>query len=572
MLYKWLFILMTLPLLGTPEEIAQRVNAHLLIGDIRGAFEEAQVGVNQYPTSQVVLEANIRALARTGNEQAMVDAWNRYRVIFPEQASNRDLLEHMAWGTIDKASQSSSVPARLIGLLAAFFSQDIKGVKIIERHLRDSNCAIRAAAASLAGRLPDAKLADRMEVLFKEEKAWAVRLEAIKAIGTMRITRLRPELEALVASSSATAEEKAAATQSLVTLLDTSERSYVKGLAQNNRMGLRLLACQVVAYFSLLRDTDLIIGLTCDPQAPVRSAALQTLGVIRPKGSDQMDIAEIARSRLGDPDPEAAISAAWLLTLYSPEEGQAALKRWLVHEIREVRLYAAGALAATSHYGSSLLYQTLEQTTDGFVKVNLALGLIGQRQRVSEACEALFFGLSKENGKWMWEQSGIFRYIAPNDLGKDNGVANSPEAQNQVVRLEILNILATLSPERALGAVRSYLKEKSWGVSAVAVALLLTEGDDTALSVVKQLLDDPDPHVRIQAALVLALWGRDEAAMATLQKAYPTADRETKERILEGVGRVGSMDSIPFLVEALDEPFQHLRVIVAAALIQCLNH
>jgi HEAT repeat protein len=60
--------------------------------------------------------------------------------------------------------------------------------------------------------------------------------------------------------------------------------------------------------------------------------------------------------------------------------------------------------------------------------------------------------------------------------------------------------------------------------------------------------------------------------MAILQKVYPTTDRETKERILEGIGRVGSMQSIPFLVDALDEPFQNLRIIAAAALIQCLNH
>ena len=233
-----------------PEESAKRINAHLLIGDIAGATTEAQQALHLYPKSQAVLEANIRMLARAGDEQAMVDAWNHYRSLFPDQAANRSLLEHMAWGTIDKASASSSAPARIIALLAAFFSQDAKGVTIVERHLHDTNSAIRAAAVSLAGRLPDAKLADQVAILFKEEKNWQVRLEAIKAVGTMRIVKLRPDLEALVASSASSAEEKAAAIQSLVTLLDTAERGYVKNLAQSSRMGLRLLACQVVSYFS----------------------------------------------------------------------------------------------------------------------------------------------------------------------------------------------------------------------------------------------------------------------------------------------------------------------------------
>ena len=310
--------------------------------------------------------------------------------------------------------------------------------------------------------------------------------------------------------------------------------------------------------------------MTRDPQAPVRSAALQTLGILRPQG---FSIETVARRLLNDPDPHTGISAAWLLTLYQSQEGQQALSRWLSHEVSAVRLIAAGALAATSHYGVPLLHEAMSQATDSFVKMNLALGLIGQRLRLDIACEALFSALANETGKWMWEQEGIFRFIAPNtEQTQDKGPLGSPEAQNQMVRLEILNILSTLCPERALGAIRTFLKEKSWGVSAVAAVLLLSEGDDTAIAIVRQLLDDEDPHIRIQAALILALWGRDEAAMTTLQKAYPNASRETKERILEGVGRVGAMSSVPFLVEALDEPFQNLRVIAAAALIQCLNH
>ncbi|HRD55298.1 MAG TPA: HEAT repeat domain-containing protein, partial [Parachlamydiaceae bacterium] len=57
-----------------------------------------------------------------------------------------------------------------------------------------------------------------------------------------------------------------------------------------------------------------------------------------------------------------------------------------------------------------------------------------------------------------------------------------------------------------------------------------------------------------------------------LQDFYAQADREMKERILEGIGRIGSSASIPFLVECLKEPFQSLRVIAASSLLQVLYH
>jgi hypothetical protein len=83
---------------------------------------------------------------------------------------------------------------------------------------------------------------------------------------------------------------------------------------------------------------------------------------------------------------------------------------------------------------------------------------------------------------------------------------------------------------------------------------------------------DNSHHVKVQAALILALWGREESAIATLQQAYGGSDRELKEKIIEGVGRVGAKSSIPFLVEKLQEPSPTLRLLAAAALLQCLYH
>jgi HEAT repeat protein len=142
---------------------------------------------------------------------------------------------------------------------------------------------------------------------------------------------------------------------------------------------------------------------------------------------------------------------------------------------------------------------------------------------------------------------------------------------NQVVRLELLNILAIVKEPMAQEGIKKFLQQKKWGISGVAAALLLSEGDESALEIVKNLLADPDKNIRVQAALILALWGRDEGALTVLREAYPQVSRDMKEKILEGMGRVGAPSSIPFLIETFNDPFQTLRVIAAAACLECLN-
>jgi HEAT repeat protein len=203
--------------------------------------------------------------------------------------------------------------------------------------------------------------------------------------------------------------------------------------------------------------------------------------------------------------------------------------------------------------------------------MNLAFGLLGQRIETEAACSALFEGLTEEKKRWMWIEDE-FHTLAPSKLKYDETIPNYPEEVNQLVRLEVLSVLAIFKYPKAQEAIKRFLQERTWGVSGLASALLLTEGDESSIELVQELLKDPQPKVRIQAALILALWGEGENALSVLQEAYATADRDLKERILEGVGRIGSLNSIAFLVEKLGEPYQNLRVIAASALLQCLYH
>lgn len=553
------------------ESVVNRIRAHLLIKDPESACAEARIALQTYPKSNILWQAYIKALAKANHENEMMAAWNTYCAIDQSAYQNREIMEAMAWSVISTGSLSNSPIIRLHALLGAFFGQDNKGVDILYNYMKDGNSIVRNAAVQLSSQLRDAKLSDAILRLFREEKVVTVRLQVIKAIGKMRLLTAKQELTSIIADDKSSAEEKAAAIQSLIVMLDSANREEVWRLATSNRRGLRLMACKVVAHFLQEDCLDCIFPLIHDHCGEIRAAALQVLGILRTKNYQGHSIASLAQQMLDDPDPSVAISAAWVLTLNDSEQGQKAFRPWLLHKTPHLRIQASAALSSCGKYAFPLAQDILNETSDPYVKLNLAMALIGQRVAVEEACEILCGELLHNKDRWTWEEFGIFQALAPSHLKHEEDVTN-PEGANQLVRLDILNIIAMMKYAKAQETITNFLQHKTWGIAGMTTVLLLKEGDEAALELVQNLLTEPQHQVRVQAALILALWGREESAIATLQEAYATANREMKERILEGVGRVGAQSSIPFLIEKLREPSQTLRIIAASSLLQCLYH
>lgn len=556
----------------TENKAIKRVYAHLLIHDPASACEEAFQALHLYPHNKSLWEAYINALAKAGREKEMVATWKLYAAAYPDAYENRELLENMAWGVISQGTESSLLLIRTMAMLGAFFAQDAHGVDILHKNLSDTNSLLRSLAVQLSSKMQDAKLKDEVWRLLREDPVWQVRFEAIKAVGNMQIKEAWSDLLSIISSSDRMAEEKAAAIQSLVLMLDTVQHEEVVQLAKSDRAGLRLLACEVVIHCGLERDLDQIIPLLNDHSYEVRAAALEVIGNLRVKTINQKPVVDAIEWMLSDSEPTVAITAAWVVALNNPSKGQQAFQQWMQHEKRDVRIFAAAALAACGKYGLPYMYQAFRQGTDPYVRMNLALGLIGQRTAVDQAGQALYEGLTKEKRRWMWQEDSQFRALVPSTLTFEEATTETPEQVDLITRLDILNRLAVIKDPRAQSAMLDFLNHRQWGISGIAAALLLTEGDDSAIDLVKDLLSHPVQKVRLQAALILALWGREESAIALLEQTYPKAKRELKEKILEGIGRVGAKSSIPFLASKLEEPAQSLRIIAACALLQTLNH
>jgi HEAT repeat protein len=458
-------------------------------------------------------------------------------------------------------------------MLCAAMTQDVYAVDFLVKGLRDSNALLREVAVELAALFNDRPLQLEVLRLLDCETVWDVRLEAIAAAGQMQLWEAVPKLTKILSNDRVPMEERGLAAASIVELRDGVQRSELIALVRSNCAGLRVLACKLVTEFDRVDDLDLIAPLLCDGRTEVRLEALNTIGVLRVQSIGGKSVEELVSSytRLGD--YKVAITAAWVMVLCGGD-AEAFFTPWINHANAEVRLFAAAVLAACGRYGETAAQKILEKHTDPFVRVNLAIGLLGQRVAVEQSCDELYTFLMMQQKPLAWSSraNSLFSALAPSHLKRSQSLSKTPEAADMAVRLDLLRLLAMMGYPKTQEAVKRFLREKMWGISGIAAETLIEEGDQAAVDIVRNLLEDEDPTVRIQAALVLALWSREERAICVLQDAYPGAARELKTKILEALGRIGAAQSVPFLIEVLQDPFPVLRAVAASALITCLNH
>lgn len=551
----------------TEESICNRIYAHFIIRDFRGALRESQRASQKLPLSPTLAKLHIEAIAAVDQESRMIDAYGSLCKTFPEIELDRALLEAMAWRVIERGARSASPATVSSALLAAYRGNDSRGVMLIMDGLRHHNSVVREVAVTLAGQMRDTVLQDRVVFLLQKERVFSVRLAAIRAVGKMKIKKARALCENILYHSATSYEEKIAAIESILRLMDRSKPFHLQELVESHRANMRLLACQMIALCGSCEDVDFLIPLLTDTQSEIRALALQVIGLLDCR-IDEKRQAILDKQR--DAVPFVAISASWL-SMRMGLRGEDSLRFWITHSNRKVRLLAAAALSSTGKYGLSLMQEIFLTTDDPYVRLNLAVGLIGQQTLLPEASEVLYQSLSLSD-QWMWKKKGVFRYICPSTISHEETIVNYPEAINQLTRLEVINILAIQQDPRALDSLRLLLSEKNWGVCGMAALLLLSEGAEDAVEVVSSLLTDAEERVSTQAALVLGILGGDTQAIKVLERAYPQSGRATKEKILEAIGKIGCMSSVAFLIKCLKEPHQNLRISASAALIQCLNH
>lgn len=553
--------------------LKKRIYNHLLISDRLSAVEEAKRAVEKYPHSRSLQLAYIRALCEKGDEVEAMEQWVETAGKFKEEKCDQRMLEVLAWGVLHKGETSSQLNIRLHAMLGAALTRDAKAIPILLEQMRGSNALLRSVAVKLASSYGDAPLKNELMRLLKEEKVWYVRLDVIQAVGMLRLFEAKSDLKEIIGHPRTLTEEKAAAIGALVNMYDTVDHEELQNLVHSSRAGLRQLAPEVISHLNQLEELPLILPLLNDSSSDVRISALNTLALLRVQKIGRLRIPELVKKKLQDSVPEVAITAAYVLLLHDEKEGIDALSQWLKSENAEWRRLAAAALSVSGKYGLKLTLREIKNTSDPYVKVNLSLHLIGQRVQMKMACDTLYQVLEEEkNTLWMWDHfsNPLFRTLAPSRVRHIEHIPHYPAVVDQLVRLDLMSILSIVRYPKAQAAVKDFLQTRSWGISGAAAVTLLQEGDEKGLAAVRELLNDPEEKIRVQAALILAIVGSDPSAVKVLQEAYFHVDREMKVHILEALAYIGDRSSIPFLLDILKEPFQVLRVVAASALIQCL--
>jgi HEAT repeat protein len=551
----------------------RRVHAHLLIDDAPSALQEARKAALEKPASKEVAIALIEALAANGLEEEALDQWTTLSRSYPDLIGNRALIENLSWGILHKALGSQQQGVRLGALVGAYLTRDVRALGVLKQMMRDSNAVIRAIAIQMTASYGDAPLKQEIVRLWEEEKVWMVRLQVIKAAGALRMKEMVPQLESLFASEKATYEERGAAVEALVQIADRATLADIERLASSNRAGYRHLACLLADHFAVEGAADTIARLTADSHPAVRTAAFNAFAVRYRFASDLDKQRQVIERGLRDEDPAVAITASWAALLIDRQWGEKELRKWIADPLPENRRLAAAALSAGGEKGVALAKELMRESRDPYVRANLALGLIGQRTDLPTAAETLYRFLNEEKRMWMRDgrKNPLFTPIAPSQVRHNDQMPNYPEAIDQMTRLELVTLLAIVEDPRALEALKTFLQRKTWGITGYAAATLLQEGDETALDLIRSLTTDPEPNVRLQACLVLAMLGKDDSVVKELQSAYARADHEKKLYILEAIGRIGGAESPQFLLSCLQEPFPMLRVAAASALIQAAN-
>jgi HEAT repeat protein len=555
----------------TPSIWLEKLNAASYLEDPQLALELASQAYEEMPDSLEVKKGALLLLAHAGQDQPMMKL---YRELPQEAMTEEDkgrALEMMAWGVIKKGAKSESPPIRAVALLAAAFGNDAKGIKILKEHLVDPNHIIRLVAVQLSAKFRDNSLQEAIYQRLQHEKDPEIRVALVEAAGSMQIRKAKPILISILEFPGSSPEETAAAVEALLALSKEMEGSEIERLVSHPRACIRELAAALIGFQGQKSDAYLLLKLINDSHPAVRRRALEAVGSLRVSSLGDTKVIEAVVPLANDQNHEVALTASWVLMLENGERGHDYFKKAWDRADYSEKLYAAALLAGSGRYAFPLARILFQEEKDPFLQLNLALCMLHAEVSQESAMETLHKLVTGHEARWMKKKWGRFEARAPSDLCHRADIPRFPEVVNQIERLEVLNELAQRSYPKAQQAISSFLKERLFGVTGAAAFLLLSEGDDSALALIKFSLKDPSERTRLQAALALGILGSDPEALDTLKELYPGSSREQKEHIIEAFGKIADRSALPFLIDRLEESQQVLRLIAAAGIIQTLH-
>jgi len=548
------------------EEGLSRIRAHLLLSDPVSAMKEAEVQRALFPDSQEIAKCELICMARSGRAG---DAYRRLNEL--EATDDLELVEEVAWSFLCAAEHSAQIPVVSSSLIGNYLTRDVRAVKALMHSMRSSNAGLRMLAVRLGAAYGDAVLVDTLEAMLGTEQVWYVKLEIIRALGHLRVKSSAEKLEAIL-SQSEFAEEKVACVGALVTFYDDVTEEQVDLLLESKSSGLRLLGLQLLIHFDKNQWREKCLRPLMDHSVDVRCAALTTLGML---GMGELEFGGTLATLLEEDLYPVNVHAAWLLLKQNRMEGYRHLYRMAMHGDDKLRRLAAASIASSGVAGELLAEKLLKESSDPYVKVNIALHMLGGSIERNLTTKQIFNFLDQTDEKIMFEYfpGSFFTAVAPSQVRHSPHVAQYPLLVDQMVRLQLYSALAVVKAKGSEKLIAKFLDRGMSEVVQAASMTLLQEGSREALDQVKELLQDESlsDTVKLGATLVLAYAGEEEA-FDQLKSMYFNFGRMEKLMIIEALASVKGQKSLSFLISLLDEHAHILRIASASAIIQSLRN
>ena len=116
-----------------------------------------------------------------------------------------------------------------------------------------------------------------------------------------------------------------------------------------------------------------------------------------------------------------------------------------------MRIEAAAALASLGSFGTSCALQEIHKSQDPYVRANLALALLGQREECPLACQILDEFLHGRKELLMICEEKGFPILKKSTLSHQPALHNFPTVMDQAVRLQIFKSSWNLRISRSHG-------------------------------------------------------------------------------------------------------------------------
>ena len=557
------------------KQFREKISYNLLIRNDTEATRQALQAVQSFPESIHLRRLYIESLSSIGSEKKLLRAWQNFSRDFPKQKYEDQVLELVAKGVLHNAELSEPYMSKYYRYAVADKFTDSSSVEVLKEAFHDSNFAVREMALNAALLHGDEVLCDEILELLNREHLPTIRRKALEVLIRIKGDDAKPLAESMLADPKLSYLDRLSL---ILTLLDgkkSMNREELEKLATSSQAIERLIACYTFGYFGANENLDLLKNLINDPIQDVRLQAITSLGHLRVTQIDGQSVNDLMKPIIKSESCELSLLASWVSMLNNDLEQAHNFRDFFYLSNQKIRLQAASLVGYSLPNTLELAEEFFQTHTDPYVRLNLSVLLITHRKRVEEASNQIFeFLKSSESSQFKASMPYPMETIWPVNLVDSferqmSGI--SSVTQSEVVQFCLLNLLAIVEDPRANVAISNFLETHHSNAALASMPQFIRAGSAPLLELICSFFNHPDLTKRIQAAALVAMLKKEEKALEVLYEAYPLVDRALKEMIITIVGQIGSKDSIPFLMDAIYEPSQSMRILASSSLMQCLR-